>query len=700
MANTRPAAQRKVGFTAILFNSAAGIVAVLYLVVFGWPRISAYFSSDLGWHSARAYHVAFIAFVIIVCLVVLFHFKASLFSRPRVWLPFDILMMFFPFVLGAWGMISGNFSNFPPVGGFMFVVFALPLIPLAIRHEMSKKKSNKRVHIGDRAALLITACFIGAGLFMIPDTLFHGVGKHLLIALVIFTLPTTLLTFYEWAKEHPFYRDFAILGRGGAARFGGVYSYFKYDFDEQIIGAQGEAKPRQDGYENVQEGLVSPIYAGRTVWHSDPKIDGRHIGLNDDSHMLTVAMIGSGKSYYGAWNSLLMWRGGAFILDPKGEHYERTGRGHRVLDPWGLVSKGFRFDGGHGERINPLDVIDPNDPKARSDIMEIVISCIMQEASENANAKHFRENAQNLMLGVIAHVLTTFDEQYHNLPSIYDVLLTGDPDGGASDPQAFKDLITQMAVNEAVGRAPMDAAKLMQEAGENERGGFVTTCITGLKWVNDPVIRPVLMKSTFDLADIKRRKERLYFVIPFESMRHHSRFMRTMVAMALLSCREVSKHGMRTLFLLDEFYQLGTFKPIKDDLVTVRSREITVWMFLQNIGQIKENYDNWQGFMSSCNKQVFGVNDEETAEFVSRQLGDYVERWETQDADSPKKASRYDEKTRPLRTASEVLEDLRKGSGVQYVMPADGNPMRLRLVPFTKNYSAKKYGKVTGNRHD
>jgi len=509
----------------------------------------------------------------------------------------------------------------------------------------------------------------------------YWVFKVVIVPVLIFAVPVYYLAIKDYIKEHPDYRKMFVLGRGGAARWGGLYSFVKYDFNGFMRGSE---------YKNA------PIYCGQTLWYDDIKLNGRHIGLDSDSMMLTVAAMGGGKSLYAAWNTLLSWKGGAFILDPKGEHAERTAgfrsnaKAVHILDPWGSVPDLYN---GACATFNPLEEIDVTGPNARDEIFQIVESCILQEAEENANSKHFRENAQKIMMGVIAHVLTHYPEEHHNLPTIYDIILTGAPDGVASDPKAFDALVDRMAINEAMGRAPMDAAKVLKEAGENERGGFITTLATGLSWVNTPVLRPILLHSSFKMKDMKTKRETVYLVIPFEHMKNHSRFLRTVVSMGLMSCRELAEHNYKTLFLLDEFPQLGTFKPIKEGLVTLRSRDVKIWMHLQNLGQLKERYGNWQDFMSSCDKQFFAVNDHESAEEISKMLGEYVERW----IEGKEGATSYIDKNRPLRSPSEVLEELRKGSKLQYVLPADGLPMRLKLISFKKNF--KKYGTVKGNKH-
>jgi len=688
MGQAKAAAQRKLGFTARLYYMGFGTVALLWFVFYSLPELIALKDTILIRDTfldldGRILLQKLFLSLAGVCLswFVLTGTRYSVMTMPRFLPKLDgfaflfLILFYLCWIDGEWLAAQ----NIPPI-----LYFLLPFWGFMIIGSILDKFGGltRRLHSVFRALKFPVLLFfvpwadLSEGLQTSKDV-FVNIG----VPFLIFIVPAYELLLTEYVKEHPEYRKIFIFGRGGAARWGGVYSFIKYDFN---------AFMRQ---EKIR---YAPIYCGKTLWHNDVKLNARHIGLDSDSMMLTVAAMGGGKSLYAAWNTLLSWQGGAFVLDPKGEHAGRTAQVRpnnkpiHIIDPWSNVS--HLYDGSCAT-FNPLEEIDISSPNARDEIYQIVESCILQEAEENANSKHFRENAQKIMTGVIAHVLTEYPKEHHNLPTIYDIILTGAPDGIASDPKAFDALVNRMAINEAMGRAPMDAAKVLKEAGENERGGFITTLATGLSWVNTPVLRPILLKSSFQMKNIKLDRQTVYLVIPFEHMKNHSRFLRTVVSMGLMSCREHADHKYKTLFLLDEFPQLGTFKPIKEGLVTLRSREVKIWMHLQNLGQLKERYNNWQDFMSSCDKQFFAVNDHDSAEEISNILGEYVERW----IEGKEGATSYIDKNRPLRSPSEVLEELKKGSGLQYVLPADGLPLRLKLVSFKKNF--KKYGTVKGSRH-
>lgn len=703
MANTKPAAHRKVGLTAMLTFPLGILLAGLWIYFVSADLLNPMIEAGGG--DTRTLLV--IGAAVSFCLWLLTGNRFSPFAIPAKlqgfasgWLP--------------WLALGFGLAN---------TVFALPQIPTinTIAAAISHEFGGMAVAI----ALFFAGILVLWGIDQLPKHMqtIKGVSLHwtagilavlvglfftpwavIKFAILGITIPTNLfcaryywLCFLEWGKEHPEYRNLAIFGKGGAARFGGIYTFSRYDFSKFMRGAQS---------------MNAPIYMGKTTYYEDPKIGGRPIGVNTQSMQLTVGKPGGGKSLYTAWTELLTWPHGCFVLDPKGEHYMMTGQQRfrkfgaqsYAIDPWHKISRSIATEkiglmtGAEGMRgyINPLDSIDLTAITARDDLMLIVQASIYREANENAVSRHFREAATKIMLGLMVHVLDQWPKEHHNLPAIYNTFLTGTPDGGELSKDAQDKLIGDMSGNEVLGGAPMEAAKYLREASPNEKSGYITTMITAFSWVKNPAIRPVIEKSNFLLSDIKQNKVSAYLVIPFEYMNEHRRFIQTLVSMGLLACREDAPDDRWTLFLLDEFYSLGKFKPIAEGLVTLRSRKIKLHMFLQNIGQLKENYDNWEAFMSSCDKQFYAINDIKTAEALHEELGEYLERWqEGKDGEA-----RSIDRERPLLSTSEILEKLKEGSKNQIVKPADGNAMQLKLVPFHKLFSRSEYGRVFENTDD
>ena len=498
---------------------------------------------------------------------------------------------------------------------------------------------------------------------------------------LMLTVPTAWLVVKEYVKEHPVYRDFWGISRGGGARWGGIYSFIKHDFSSFMTSNKASPHPVDCGYE-------APIYLGRTSIEQDPRLGLRDIGLDTDSMMLTIAGMGGGKSRDVLHNNLLTWPYGAFVLDPKGEHIQRTGaRRERnssvyVLDPFGIT-------GEQTSHYNPLIDIDPAEKGARDQLAEICEACLPEKIETRDD--HFRPLAQIILRGFIAHVMTVCPQEQRHLGTVFDILTKGKPNAEGFDFEGFSKVLEAMRNNKAFSDSPISAVGVLDKVSDRERGSFFSTMLKSIDWMNDPGIRTTYTKSDFKMEELKRDQVTIYLVLPSKKFLRFSPWMRVLISQALHSC-VITPSSKTTLFVFDEFAQLGTFKPIKEGLVTLRSAKIKIWMLLQNLQQLKESYGNWSDFLSSCDQQFFAVHDLETMRYVSDMLGTYVESWQ----EGQPGASRHAEQERSLLTASGVKEYLSKDGNKQIVFSTTGRlPMKLARVPFYKNFRDDQYGTVS-----
>ena len=78
-------------------------------------------------------------------------------------------------------------------------------------------------------------------------------------------------------------------------------------------------------------------------------------------------------------------------------------------------------------------------------------------------------------------------------------------------------------------------------------------------------------------------------------------------------------------FILDEFPNCsGSIPDFQKKCSTIRSRGVSVAVFFQNIGQMKNRYpdDQWQEILGACDTTIFlGCTDMLTAEYFSNRIG-------------------------------------------------------------------------------
>ena len=85
------------------------------------------------------------------------------------------------------------------------------------------------------------------------------------------------------------------------------------------------------------------------------------------------------------------------------------------------------------------------------------------------------------------------------------------------------------------------------------------------------------------------------------------------------------------LFLLDEFAALGRLEPVERAMGLMAGVGVQLWPILQDLHQLRGTYGIHAGtFLANAGLvQVFNVNDIDTAEWVSRALGETTEFYET-----------------------------------------------------------------------
>lgn len=560
------------------------------------------------------------------------------------------------------------------------------------------------VLIGHKHAIIKTPAFMGKHFYIysVPFlaayafTFINGNGSvfssmwsafWLFIPPMLFmTVPVLRLTIVEYIKEMPLYRRWFILGRGGeASRMAGIKDYMDKDLSDYFTAGKLVFKKE------------SSIYLGKTLLENDTKIGGRHVGVTSEQHMITFAATGAGKSRDAVWNTLLNYSGGAIIFDPKGEHfdvtYERRAevRPAFLLDPYG-TSK----DKKDSDYWNPLDEIDPESPSARDDLRNMAEASIYMDSGESGSGAFFRENAQLIYRGFLAYVLVKMSPEDRHLGTVYDLMATGEPEGKFASKRSWDTLIQEMMLCDAIAGAPRDAASLLERVGERERGSYISTIVRGIDWVNSPPIRAIICQpSSFSVRDAKTNEASIYLTLPEKFIHTQIRFVRTFYSMAFSFCNnfetpQPTGSKRRVLFLFDEFNKLGEFRPAVDAILTQRSSYLKCWFIQQNLGQLKANYKNVDDFLSSCDKQFFGLDttDSTVLDLLEKSLGSYTVTTKNDKADSADQNEKH-----ALMTRAELAEFLDIKQAGQIVIPLSGKPLKLNKVPYYKNFTPDQYGK-------
>ena len=423
--------------------------------------------------------------------------------------------------------------------------------------------------------------------------------------------------------------------------------------DEPMIGTATWMTP--DVVSNAYPFRPGALWLGRNA-----NDDRDPVGRIDDSHVLLCAKTRSAKGRALIVPNLIAWRGSLFCYDPKGENASvtaaRRGRGSKharnslnqkvcVLDAHEVSNVGPT------ERayFNPIAEIAPSDPFAPSKAALIAESCVSKQSRTDTT---WDDKAETFIKILVLHVASSkfVPTNQRDMITVRRFIVAGDwiavqkikenvsPDElRQNPPDPFRILLAAMAKNDAFGGVIADQAQSYLASMKSQPklwNSIRTSAEQHTAWIDDPKIRfclqPGTYSQTFRAADLQRQKGGLsvFLCVPSSMKDTLAAWPRLVVNLIIAAAQE---HGNmspatdhQTLMLLDEFPSLQRMPKIETAAADIAGAGVKLFFVVQSLTQIKSVYgEGWEAFLSSADTHIYyGFNDNFTAEYVSKRLGD------------------------------------------------------------------------------
>jgi type IV secretory pathway TraG/TraD family ATPase VirD4 len=375
----------------------------------------------------------------------------------------------------------------------------------------------------------------------------------------------------------------------------------------QDAAAAGHLKPAAPADAFALGDLRSTLQGRRRFYH--------------DGHILTCAPTGAGKGVGAVIPNLLDYPGSAFVLDLKGENYAVTAHARRAAGQDVFVIDPYTITGAGGHSLNWLDTLDADDPDVVSRAGSLADMLVVRSGFESE--PHWNDTARDLLRGFLVHVAGLPAER-RNMAELRAILT-------APEDQFAEILADMLAVPERGGqRLVSRTAAAHLDRPERERGSVLSTAQRHTGWLDDPRLCATLAQSDFSLHDLKRRSMTVYLAIPPDRLRASLGFVRGFIGQALDAMTAVpGRPAHRVAFFLDEFGQLGRLDSLVDGLTLMRGYGAQLWLFVQDLSQLKAVYSRWQSFLANTSQQYFGTADYDTAHYISNALGHSTIAFET-----------------------------------------------------------------------
>jgi type IV secretion system protein VirD4 len=338
--------------------------------------------------------------------------------------------------------------------------------------------------------------------------------------------------------------------------------------------------------------------------------NGSAMYYEGDQHLITLAPTRTGKGTCHIIPNLLTYRGSVIVNDIKGENFALTSQ--KRLE-FGQVFRFAPFEE-TTDSFNPLDFVRRGTPAAFDDAMLIADMLVVPSGKQGAD--HWEDSAKNLLAGLIVYVTETEPTAKRNLQRVRELLT-----------RSQKDFVTFIEKKMAVSAHPFVArsANMLLQKADKERSGVISTAQTHTAiWDSESLARATQL-STFRIEELRAQVGSLYIVIPPEYLSTYKSVLRLVLGVAMSTMtREKPQQSDRPLtFFVDEFPSLRYMQPIVDSLAYLAGYDCRLWLFAQDLGQIRDVYDKKAtSILANCGlRSFFAVSDYETAEYVSKMAG-------------------------------------------------------------------------------
>jgi type IV secretion system protein VirD4 len=159
---------------------------------------------------------------------------------------------------------------------------------------------------------------------------------------------------------------------------------------------------------------------------------------------------------------------------------------------------------------------------------------------------------------------------------------------------------------------------------DRELGSVMSTVQRHTKVFDEPLVDDATSGSTFDPRELRTGRMTVYLIVPGERLVVWASLLRVWLGCLLRIITRVPTERNPVLFLIDEAAHIGKMQALEDAFTLLRGYGIRMWVFFQSLEQLKKCFGDNAGTVldNIATQQYFSINSYETAEALSRRMGD------------------------------------------------------------------------------
>ena len=366
----------------------------------------------------------------------------------------------------------------------------------------------------------------------------------------------------------------------------------------------------------------------------DNKILTQNVRIGFDGHVhkrnlnvLVVGGSGAGKTrYYAMPNILQATKDTNFsmvVLDPKGSTLRSCGNY--------LVSQGYDvrildlIDLDRSDCYNPFVYLESDD-----DIQRLTTNIIKNTTPKGSQTTDpFWDQASEMLLKALVFYLYYEAPPYEqNFPMVMEMIRAGDVRENDADYESPLDILFAELEERDPEHIALKYYKGYHSGAAQTLKSIQISLIARLEKFNLPSLAAITQSDELRLRELGEKPVALFALIPDNDQSYNFiiGMLYTQLFQQLYRCADF-EHGGRlpyhVHFIMDEFANVCLPDSFDALLATMRSREISVSIILQNLAQLKVLFEKrYESIIGNCDEFLYlGGNEQSTHKYVSELLG-------------------------------------------------------------------------------
>lgn len=449
------------------------------------------------------------------------------------------------------------------------------------------------------------------GALLLAPYLSGGLPNVLLHIDEITSQPLTM----KWTKDSPQALAIAILLYSIAV---GYYlttkKHLRYK-EEHGSAKWGDAKTLNRKYQDKRK-LQNKILTQHVKIGFDGKKHKRNLNV------LVVGGSGAGKTRYYAKPNLMNCASSYMVLDPKGEILRDVGE---LLEKEGYIIKVIDLiNMWKSHCFNPFRYL-----KSDNDVLKLINNLIKNTTPKGSNTNDpFWEKSETALLqALFLYLLHEAPEEEQNFSMVMEMIVAAEVKEEDEEYQSPLDILFERLEIRDPNHLAVKQHKIYKQAAGKTAKSILVSVGVRLAAFNLPELAGLTATDELEIDKMGERKTALFCIIPENdsSFNFIVGMLYTLMFQQLYYQADFVHDGCLPIHVhcvMDEFSNVALPDEFEKLLATMRSRNISVSIILQNISALKALFEKqWESIIGNCDEFLYlGGNEKSTHKYISELL--------------------------------------------------------------------------------